>query len=123
MSTKLPAICREMDVGVLLDAFVLSRNYIPQGAQHVRSREELPLALQPHTRRVDSGIWRAWKYDSHIRFVKAKPVACEEAAGLQIVFFDVDGRLDGSRIWIWLQDRPLLRASAQPAYALEDALD
>jgi len=112
MSKRLPAICSRIDVGVLLDAFVRSRHYVPHDARRIRSREDLPVALQSHTRQVDSVVWRAWSDGSRIWFVKAKLVSCEDAAGLQIMFLDVDGHLDSSGMWIWLQDRQLLRASA-----------
>ena len=70
MSKRLPAFCRQMDVGALLDAFVRSRHYVPHDAHRIRSREELPPALQSHTRRVDGVIWRAWGDGSRIWFVK-----------------------------------------------------
>ena len=103
MSTRLLVICRQIDVGVLLDAFVRSRDYVPHDAHRIRSREELPLALQSHARQADSVVWRAWSDGSRIRFVKAKPVSCEDAAGLQVTFFDVDGHSDRSGAWIWLR--------------------
>ena len=104
MSMRLLAICRQMDVGVLLDAFVRSRNYVPHDARRIRSREELPLALQSHTRQIRV-VWRAWSDGSRIWFVKAKPVSCEDAVGLQVTFFDMDGRLASSGVWIWLAHR------------------
>lgn len=113
MSKRLPEACRQIDVGVLLDAFVRSRNYVPHGAHRVRSREELPLALQFHTRQADEMVWRAWSEGASIWFVKAKVVSCEDAAGLQITFFDADGCRDSSGVWIWLQDRRRLSASAR----------
>ena len=115
MSKRLPVACRPIDVGALLDASVRSRRYVPHDARRIRSREELPLALQFHTRQVDSVVWRAWSDGSRIWFVKAKPVSCEDAAGLQLTFFDIDGHLDSSGVWISLQDRPQLRASARSA--------
>ena len=116
MSKRLPVVCRQIDVGVLLDAFVRSRRYVPHDARRIRSREELPLALRSHTH-VDNVVWRAWSDGSSIWFVKAKPVSCEDAAGLQVTFVDIDGCLDISGAWISLRDRPLLRASERSAAA------
>lgn len=95
----------QADVGALLESFVRSRHYVPPGARRIRSREELPLALQSHTQEVDSAVWRAWQDGSRIWFVKAKPVSCEYTASLQVMFFDMDGRLAGSGAWIWLAHR------------------
>ena len=109
MSKRLPVVCRQMDVGVLLEAFVRSRHYVPHDARRIRSREQLPLALRSHARQVDNVVWRAWSDGSSVWFVKAKPVSCEEAAGLQVTFVDTDGCSDTSGVWISLWDRPLPR--------------
>lgn len=118
MSKILPAVYRQIDIGALLDAFVRSRRCVPHDAHCIRSREELPLAFQSHTDEVDSTVWRAWSDGSRIWFVKAKQMSCKGAAGLQVRFFELDGRVDGSGVWIWLQDRPLPRASARSATEL-----
>ena len=103
MNKKRSVISRRKDVGVLLDSFVRSRHYVPPGARRIRSQEELPLALQSHTQQVDGVVWRAWDDGRHISFVKAKAASCAAAAGLQVMFFDMDGRLAGSGVWIWLK--------------------
>ena len=105
MNKRRSAISRRVDVGVLLDSFVRSLHYVPPGARRIRSQEELPLALQSHTKQVDGVVWRAWDDGTHIWFVKAKAVSCEATAGLQVMFFDMDGRLAGSGVWIWLKHR------------------
>ena len=102
MNKRRPLILDQIDVGALLEAFVRSRHYVPSGARRIRSQEHLPLALQSH---VDSVVWRAWEDGSRIWFVKAKPVSCEQATGLEVMFFDMDGRLAGSGVWIWLATR------------------
>jgi hypothetical protein len=104
-----------MDVGVLLEAFVRSRHYVPHDARCIRSREELPPALRSHARQAGDVAWRAWSDGSSVWFVKAKPVSCEDAAGLQVTFVDTDGCSDTSGVWISLRDRPLLRASERTA--------
>lgn len=115
MRKILPAVSREIDVGVLLDAFVRSRRYVPHDAHRIRSRDELPLALQFHTRQGGSVVWRAWSDGSRVWFVKAKPVSCEDVAGLQVTFVHMDGGLDGPGVWIWLREGPLLRALMRSA--------
>ena len=94
------------DLGALLEAFVQSRHYVPPGARHIRSQEELPLGLRSHTTEVDGGVWRAWDDGGHVWFVKAKPVLWESAAALQMMFLDTDGRLAGTRIWSWVCSEP-----------------
>lgn len=113
MNMRLLTIWRQIGLEALLDALVRSRAYVPNEARRVRSREELPVALQFHTLQDDGVVWRAWSDGSRIWFVKAHPASCKDAAGLQVTFFDVDGRLDRCGVWIWLQDRPLLHESAR----------
>lgn len=98
-------ISRQADIGALLDVLVRSRHYVPPGARRIRSQEELPLSLQSHTKGVDDSVWRAWSDDKRIWFVTARAAACEDAAGLQVMFFDMDGRLASSGVWIWLAHR------------------
>lgn len=97
---------RRINLGALLEAFVQSRRYVPPGARHIRSEEELPLALRVHTRKSHDGVWRAWNDGSRVWFVKAKPLSGEPAAALQMMFFDMDGRLTSSRIWSWAISEP-----------------
>ena len=106
MNNRRSVISQRMDLGALLEAFVQSRQYVPPGARHIRSQDELPLALRSHTREVDGGVWRAWDDGRHIWFVTAKPVSCHRTAALQMMFFDMDGRLASSRIWSWVLSEP-----------------
>jgi len=105
MNKRRAAVSRRVEVGTLLDSFLRSRHYVPPDARRIRSQEELPLALQSHTQQVDGVAWRAWDDGKRILFVKARRASCEAAAGLQVMFFDMDARLAGSGIWIWLKDR------------------
>jgi hypothetical protein len=113
MSKRPPLIHGQIDVGALLEAFVRSRHYVPPGARRIRSQEGLPLSLQCH---IDSMAWRAWEDGSRIWFVKAEPVSDEQAAGLQVIFFDMDGRVVGSGSWMWYADRGWVLSN--PAAAL-----
>lgn len=105
----------QIDTGAILESLVRSRHYVPPGAPRIHTREELPLALQSHTHEVDSMIWRAWHDGRRIWFVKAKPVRCEDAAGLQVLFFDMDGRLASSGVWIWVAHRGWVLSHPSPA--------
>lgn len=106
MNRRRSVISQRMDLGALLEAFVQSRQYVPPGARHIRSQGELPLALQSQTRKVDGGVWRAWDDGDRIWFVRAKAVSCGPAAVLQMMFFDMDGRLASSRFWSWVLSEP-----------------
>lgn len=98
MSKRRPLIHGQIDVGALLEAFVRSRHYVPAGSRRIRSQEDLPLSLQHH---IDSTVWRAWEDGNRIWFVKAKAVSYDRATGLNVMFFDMDGRLVGSGSWTW----------------------
>jgi hypothetical protein len=106
MNKRQSVTSQRIDLGALLEALVQSRHYVPAGARHIRSQEELPPALRSHTKGVDGGVWRAWDDGGHIWFVMAKPVSWESAAALQMMFFDVDGRVSSSRIWSWVLSEP-----------------
>ena len=98
-------ISGQADIGALLDSLVRSRHYVPPGTRRIRSRENLPLALQSHTQQVDGEVWRAWENGKRIWFVKAKPASCVDVTALRVMFFDMDGRLASSGVWIWLAHR------------------
>src|SRR5512146_844926 len=105
MSKIRSVISGQADIGALLDSLVRSRHYVPPGTRRIRFREDLPLSLRTHTQDVDGEVWRAWENGKRIWFVKAKPASSEDGTALQVMFFDMDGRLTSSGVWIWLAHR------------------
>lgn len=105
MSKIRSVISGQADIRALLDSLVRSRHYVPPGTRRIRSRENLPLALQSHTQQVDGEVWRAWENGKRIWFVKAKPASCVDVTALRVMFFDMDGRLACSGVWTWLAHR------------------
>jgi hypothetical protein len=106
MNKRRSVTLQRVDLGALLEAFVQSRHYVPRGARHIRAQGELPPALRSHVKGIHGGVWRAWGDGGRIWFVKANPVSCESATALQMMFFDVDGRVASSRIWSWVLSEP-----------------
>jgi hypothetical protein len=106
MNKRRSVTSQRIDLGALLEAFVQSRHYVPVGARHIRAQEELPPALRCHVKGIDGGVWRAWDDGGRIWFVKGRPVSWETTAALQMMFFDVDGRVTSSRIWSWVLSEP-----------------
>jgi hypothetical protein len=108
MDKSRSVISRQTFVRLLLDSFIRNRHYAPSGAHRIHSWEELPLAQQAHARQIDGRIWRAWSNGTRVLFVTANPVnrvSCEHSVGLQMMFFDMDGRLVSSGVWIWIKHR------------------
>lgn len=106
-----------MDAGALLDSFIWSRRHVPPGARRIRSQEELPLPVRPHTQLVDRMVWRAWDDGQHIWFVKAKVLPCEPGAALRVMFLDADGHLIRSGVWIWLKHQGWVLSDPSDAVA------
>jgi hypothetical protein len=95
-------------VDLLLDSFILSQQYVPDTAQPVRFRGELPLRLQVCARRVRHGVWRAWTDGPRMWFVVAKlvPQVSREVnrQALHVSFFDMDGRIASCAVWTLSSD-------------------
>lgn len=47
MNNRRSVTSQGMDLGALLEALVQSRQYVPPGARHIRSQDELPLPYGP----------------------------------------------------------------------------
>jgi hypothetical protein len=105
---------------MLLRSFTRSHGYVPSCARRIRSADELPLALQSHTHQVKGLLWRAWVDGTRVWFVLAglaNGTTPKDRVGLQLMFFDMDGRLAATGVWIrtkrrgWLLHTPRVPAT------------
>ena len=101
--------CRDqIRLRIFLRSFIRSRRYIPSSARRIRSVEELPTALRCHTDGRKDLLWRAWEDGSRVWFVLGGLVngpTVEDRVGLQLMFFDTDGRLVAAGIWLRTKSR------------------
>jgi hypothetical protein len=107
-------------VDSLLDSLIVSQQYVPDAAQRIRFRDELPLRLQLRARQVRDGVWRAWTDGLCIWFVAAKliPEVSREVSrhALHVSFIDMDGRLASSAVWTLNSDGRWILYDANPQH-------
>jgi hypothetical protein len=96
-------------VNALIDEFVRSHHYLPEKAERVTDREELPLRLQQRIHALPEGaIWRAWREGYRMWFVIARrvPEVHAEISGpvLEMSFHDWDGACAATGAWLRRMD-------------------
>jgi len=105
-------------VDPLLDSFILSQQYVPDTAQRIRFRNELPLRLQLRARQARDGVWRAWTDGLCIWFVAARliPEVSRQVNrhALHVSFIDMDGRIASCAVWTLSSDGRWILYDANP---------
>lgn len=91
--------------GLLLEEFIVSRRYVPEGATPVRALAQVSLALHRLAIQVQAPAqWRAWSVENRVWFVVGQIVDEEvgdpQAHAIRVMFYDIEGTLVACADWL-----------------------
>lgn len=105
MGKNSPYVDRRTLTGLLLEEFIATRRYVPEGATPIQTPEDLPPQLRRQVQELNGQWqWRAWNSGPRIWFVIAQIVSDprleSQEQALRVLFFDVDGVVVACADWL-----------------------